>query len=320
MAVKKVGFVGLGAMGRGLAGNLVRKGFDVAVWDISAAAVDAFIAKYGGRKAVSIATLAAECDVICTMVPDAPDVRRAALAEDGIIAGAHPGLIYIDFSTVDPTTSRAVGAALAQKAVRMLDSPVGRGVVEAENGTVTFMVGGDVATLEEVRPLLAAMSSEIMHIGALGAGTTIKLVNNYLAAAMVATIAEAVAFGTKSGVTLEQIISLSDKTGTSNRILNTVLPSKAFRADYTPGFASRLAAKDHRLAMRLGADMGVDLPVGRAVLDLLERCEADFRDDDFMGSILRRYESESGTKLRLAGLTEEATGVLPTTVKQEETQ
>lgn len=285
-------------MGRGLAGNLVAKGFDVAVWDLAPAAIEAMVAK-GARAAKSIADLAREVDVVCTMVPDAPDVRRVALGEDGIIAGAHDGLIFIDFSTVDPTTSRTVGAALAEKGVRMLDSPVGRGVPEAEAGTVTFMVGGAPATLEEVRPILEAMSSEIMHIGDLGAGTTIKLVNNYLAAGMVAIVSEAISFGIKSGVSLEQIIALSDKTGTSNKILNTVLPGKAFKADYAPGFASRLAAKDHRLAMSLARDLDLELPVGRAIQDILEACEGEFRDEDFMGSIMRRAERHSGQKLRL---------------------
>lgn len=300
MAGKKIGFVGLGAMGRGLAGNLLRKGFDVTVWDLAPAAVDALVAK-GAKRAANVAELARAVDVICTMVPDAPDVKRVALGEDGIIAGAHPGLIYVDFSTVDPTTSRAVGAALAEKGIRMLDSPVGRGVPEAEAGTVTFMVGGDTATLEEVRPILEAMSSEIMHIGDLGAGTTIKLVNNYLAAGMVAIIAEAISFGIKSGVTLEQIIALSDKTGTSNKVLNTVLPRKVFKADYTPGFASRLAAKDHRLAMSLARDLDIDLPVGKVILDILQACETEFRDEDFMGSIMRLAERESGQQLRLQG-------------------
>ena len=298
MAGKKIGFVGLGAMGRGLVGNLLRKGFDVTVWDLSPAAVDAMVAK-GAKRAGSIAEMARVCDVVCSMVPDAPDVKRVALGEDGVIAGAHPGLIYVDFSTVDPTTSRTVGAALSEKGIRMLDSPVGRGVPEAEAGTVTFMVGGDAATLEEVRPILEALSSEIMHIGDLGAGTTIKLVNNYLAAGMVAIIAEAISFGIKSGVTLEQIIALSDKTGTSNKVLNTVLPRKVFKADYTPGFASRLAAKDHRLAMSLARDLDIELPVGKVILDLLQACESEFRDEDFMGSIMRLAERESGQQLRL---------------------
>lgn len=298
MAGKKIGFVGLGAMGRGLAGNLVRKGFDVTVWDLAPAAVDALV-ETGAKRANSVAELAGEVDVICTMVPDAPDVKRVALGDDGIIAGAHAGLIYIDFSTVDPTTSRTVGAALAEKGIRMLDSPVGRGVPEAEAGTVTFMVGGDAATLEEVRPILEAMSSEIMYIGDLGAGTTIKLVNNYLAAGMVAVIAEAISFGIKSGVTLEQIIALSDKTGTSNKVLNMVLPRKVFKADYTPGFASRLAAKDHRLAMSLARDLDIDLPVGKVLQQILEACESEFRDEDFMGSIMRLAERESDQQFRL---------------------
>ena len=304
MTAKKVGFVGLGAMGRGLAGNLIRKGYDVGVWDISAEAVQRLVEK-GAHKSDSVAALAAESDVICTMVPDAPDVKRVALGDDGIAAGAHPGLIYIDFSTVDPTTSRTVGEALAEKGVRMLDCPVGRGVAEAEAGTVTLMVGGDAATLEEVRPLLEALSSEIMHVGGPGTGSTIKLVNNYLAAGMVATIAEAVTLGIRSGVTLEQIIALSDKTGTSNKVLNMVLPRKVFHGDYSLGFASRLAAKDQRLAMQLGRDLDVALPLGSAVLALLEGAERDYRDEDFMGSVMRHYEAASGAQIRLASRKEE---------------
>lgn len=298
MAAKKIGFIGLGAMGRGLAGNLLRKGFDLTVWDVSQPAVDAFVER-GAKSAASAADLARAVDVIFTMVPDAPDVRRVALDAGGIRDGAHEGLIYVDLSTIDPTTSRHVGAELAKVGIRMLDSPVGRGVPEAEKGTVTFMVGGARADLEEVRPMLEAMSSEIMHIGDLGAGTTIKLVNNYLAAGMVAIIAECAAFGIKSGVSLEQIIALSDKTGTSNKVLNMVLPSKAFKADYSPGFVSRLAAKDHRLAMGLARDLNIDLPVGRAVLGLLETSEQKYRDEDFMGSVMRLFEAQSGVDIRL---------------------
>ena len=299
MSGKRIGFIGLGAMGRGLSGTLVRTGHDVTVWDIAPAAIEAMVAK-GAKAGAGVAEIARASDVIFSMVPDAPDVKRVALGEGGIIEGAHPGLIYVDFSTVDPTTSRAVGKALAERGVRMLDCPVGRGVPEAEAGTVTFIVGGESGTLEEVRPLLEAMSSEIMHIGGLGTGSTIKLVNNYLAAGMVATVAEAVTLGIRSGVSLEQIIALSDNTGTSNKILNTVLPRKAFHGDYSLGFASRLAAKDQRLAMQLGRDLSVELPLGKAVLALLEESERNYRDEDFMGSVMRHYEAASGAQIRLA--------------------
>jgi len=301
---KTAGFIGLGAMGRGLAGNLVRKGFGLTVWDPVVEATDRLVAA-GAKSGTSAADVARRVDVVFTMVPDAPEVKNVALGSGGIIDGAHPGLIYVDLSTIDPTTSRAVGEKLKSAGIRMLDSPVGRGVPEAEAGTVTLMVGGDADTLDEVRPLLEAFSSEIMHIGGLGAGTTIKLVNNYLASGFVATIMEALSLGIPSGVTLEQIIALSDKTGTSNKLLNTVLRNKAFLGDFTPGFVSRLAAKDHRLAMGLAGDLGVDLPIGRAVLGLLESCERDFANEDFMGSVLRRYEEGAGMPLRL-GQTKQA--------------
>lgn len=306
-ALNKVGFIGLGAMGRGMSANLLRAGYELWVWDISEVACHD-LARQGAHVAASSAEMASVVDVVFSMVPDAPDVRAVALGPDGIIEGAHDRLIYADFSTIDPTTSREVAAALAKKNVRMLDSPVGRGVPEAIAGTVTFMIGGEAATLEEVRPHLEAMSSEILHIGGQGAGTAVKLVNNYLASGFVAVIAEAVALGTLSGLTIEKIISLSDKTGTSNKVLNMVLPSKAFLGDYSPGFASRLAAKDHRLTMKLGRDLGVTLAVGETVMKILSDCEALHPNDDFMGTIMRAVEDQSGACLRMTTVPETASG------------
>ncbi|WP_127519732.1 NAD(P)-dependent oxidoreductase [Mesorhizobium sp. Z1-4] len=300
-ANKKIGFIGLGAMGRGLAGNLTRAGYDVVVWDRMPAAAEAFASKTGARIAAGPAELGAEVDIAISMVPDAPDVRSITLDAGGLIESGNKNLIYIDMSTIDPTTSRAVGAALAEVGIRMIDSPVGRGVAEAEAGTVTFMVGGDADLLSEVRPVLKVMSSEILHVGSLGAGSAIKLVNNFLGGGIIATIAEALALGVKSGLTVEQIIDLSDRTGTSNKILNTVLPAKAFLADYTPGFASRLAAKDQRLALKLGKDLGVDLPVGEVVMARYAACEEAFPAEDYMGSLMRLVEKQADTKLRLKG-------------------
>lgn len=301
MPIQRIGFIGLGAMGRGLAGNLVAAGYEVHVWDQSAAALEAFTSRHDAQIASSPAKLGAGVDVAITMVPDAPDVRAVAVGPSGLIDSGNDSLIYIDMSTIDPTTSREVGAALAQKNIRMLDSPVGRGVPEAEAGTVTFMVGGDADLLQEVRPVLEVMSSEILHVGPLGAGTAIKLVNNFLGGGIIATIAEALALGVKSGLSVEQIIDLSDRTGTSNKILNMVLPSKAFVGDYSPGFASRLAAKDQRLALKLGEDLGVDLPVGEAVMARYADCEHAYPNEDYMGSVMRLVERQSETKLRFKG-------------------
>ncbi|TCR63965.1 NAD(P)-dependent oxidoreductase [Bosea sp. BK604] len=294
----RIGFIGIGTMGLPMALNVLRGGYPLTVYDLSEAAL-AEAQKSGAKRAASIAELVRDSDVVITMLPDAPDVEAAALGPDGTEANARPGLIYVDMSTIDPVTSRRVGARLAARGIRMIDSPVARGVENARAGTLALMIGGDLATFQEVEPLLRRMADTITHCGELGNGTAMKLVNNFLSAGIVSAIAEAMTIGLKAGLPLDLMVRISGGTGTNNAWLHKLMPGKAFLGDFSPGFMSRLARKDQRLATTLAAEIGVPLTLGAAVLQLLDETTEKYPRDDFT-SILRLVGERAGVEIRLS--------------------
>jgi len=292
-----VGFIGVGTIGQPMAINVAKGGFDLRVYDVNAAATAPVVAA-GAAAAASIAEAAAGRDVVITMLPDAPDVEAVALGKGGLVETMRPGSIYVDMSTIDPVTSRKVGAALARRDVRMLDAPVARSVEHAKRGELAVMVGGEPAVLEAVRPILSRMADTITHCGPLGNGAAMKLVNNFLSFGIVATVSEAVAMGVKAGLSLETILGVSGGTGTNNFMMHKYLPQKAFAGDFALGFKSTLARKDCRLALGLGGALGVEMPVGRAVLDVLDETARAHPNEDFC-ALVRTREDQAGIKLRL---------------------
>ena len=194
----KVGYIGLGLMGKSIARNILKAGFPLVVHNRSRAAVDELVAE-GAVAAFSPAEVAAQVDVVFTNLPDSPDVEKVALGENGIIAGAHPGLIMIDNSTIKPATARKIAAALAAVGVEALDAPVSGGDIGARNGTLTVMVGGSAAALEKVMPVLQAMGKTITHIGEPGAGQIAKAANQIMVAAQMVAMAELLIFAQKAG-------------------------------------------------------------------------------------------------------------------------
>lgn len=294
----RIGFIGIGTMGLPMALNVLRGGHPLTVYDLSETAL-AEAEKAGARRAATIAELVRQSDVVITMLPDAPDVEATALGPDGIEANAKAGLIYVDMSTIDPVTSRRVGGRLAARGIRMIDSPVARGVENARAGTLALMIGGDLATFQEVEPLLRRMADTITHCGELGNGTAMKLVNNFLSAGIVSAIAEAMTIGLKAGLPLDLMVRISGGTGTNNAWLHKLMPGKAFLGDFSPGFMSRLARKDQRLATKLASEIGVPLTLGAAVLQLLDETTEKYPRDDFT-SILRLVSERAGVEMRLS--------------------
>src|SRR5262245_28124330 len=190
-----VGFIGLGTMGAPMARNVMMKGHRLVVYDTQPAAVQSLV-EAGARAAATPEEVAAASDVVITMLPDAPDVERVALGANGIVQGIRAGTVYIDMSTIDPATTRKVGAAIAAKGAAMIDSPVGKTADAAVSGTLTLMVGGPPDVIGRVRPVLDCMGTDFFHCGELGAGQTIKLINNLLATC----IAEATFEGLVTGI------------------------------------------------------------------------------------------------------------------------
>jgi 3-hydroxyisobutyrate dehydrogenase-like beta-hydroxyacid dehydrogenase len=295
-----VGFIGLGVMGAPMARNVLKKGHALTVLDVNQAAVQALV-EAGARAAASPREVAAASEVVITMLPDAPDVERVALGKDGVIEGLARGSVYIDMSTIDPATTKKVGAAVKAKGAAMIDSPVGKTADHAVAGTLTLMVGGDAADIARVRSVLDAMGTDFFHCGELGAGQTMKLLNNLLAQAIGEASVETVVAGTKAGLTLDLMLSVLKTTMAWNNQLAISMQKRSMMGDFKPGFMMKLAHKDCRLAVAMVESLGVSAPVGKATLASLEEGLAKGYQDNDVGALLKMREEAVGVKVRLAG-------------------
>ncbi len=285
-------------MGAPMARNILAKGHQVIVCDVVPASVAALTAG-GATSAATPCEVAERAEFVITMLPDSPDVERVALGADGIIAGIRPGTVYIDMSTIDPATTRRVGAAIAAKGASMIDSPVGKTADAAVAGTLTLMVGGPAHVVARCRPLLNCMGTDFFHCGDLGAGQTMKLLNNLLAQAIGAASTEALVAGVKAGLTIETMMSVLRTTMAWNNQLAISMPKRSLAGDFTPGFMMKLAHKDCRLALQMVDALGVGAPVGHATLAALdEGLKMGLQDYD-VGAMLKMREEAAGVKVRL---------------------
>jgi 3-hydroxyisobutyrate dehydrogenase-like beta-hydroxyacid dehydrogenase len=294
-----VGFIGLGTMGAPMARNIVTKGHRLVVHDVNPAAVETLMAA-GATRASSPREVAAQSDIVITMLPDAPDVERVALGRDGIVEGIRAGAIYVDMSTIDPATTRRVAAGIAAKGAAMIDSPVGKTADAAVAGTLTLMVGGPAELIARVRPVLDCMGTDFFHCGELGAGQTMKLINNLLATAVSEASIEALVAGRKSGLALDTMMRVLSTTMAWNNALAIALPKRPLAGDFEPGFMMKLAQKDCRLALRMVESLGVAAPVGRAALASVDEAVAQGLADHDVGALLRLREEPVGVTVRLA--------------------
>ena len=293
-----VGFIGLGTMGAPMARNVMKKGHALVVFDVQPAAVRSLV-EAGARAGATPREVAAASEIVITMLPDAPDVERVALGPDGVVAGLKAGSIYIDMSTIDPATTRKVAQAVHAKGASMIDSPVGKTADHAVAGTSTLMVGGDPAVIARARPVLDCMGTDFFHCGELGAGQTMKLLNNLLAAAIGSASVEALVAGTKAGLSLDLMMSVFRTTVAWNNQLAVSMPKRPLAGDFQPGFMMKLAHKDCRLALQMVDSLGVKAPVGHATLDTLsEGLQKGLQDHD-VGAILKLREEPVGVTVRM---------------------
>lgn len=260
---EKFGFVGLGAMGFPMAANLVRKGFDVTGFDVDADKI-AKLQVIGARAGKSIADTVAKADVVVTMLPATRHVESVVLGNEGILVHMSPKAVLMDMSTIDPAGTDKVAAACAAKHIAFTDCPVGRLVMHAERGESLFMVGGEDATFERVERLLLAMGNSINRCGPVGMGTRMKVVNNYMLLVTAQIVSEAIVLGTKLGLDIETMKSVTGSTTANNGQFQIALAAKALIGDIEPGFTIDLAFKDLSLAMSAAAENRVGLPVGAA--------------------------------------------------------
>jgi 4-hydroxybutyrate dehydrogenase/sulfolactaldehyde 3-reductase len=285
-------------MGAPMARNCMKGGHRLTVFDVNAAAMEA-LAAAGAATAQSPKDVAAATDIVITMLPDGPDVERAALGPDGIIEGIRAASIYVDMSTIDPATTRKVGAAMARKGVAMIDSPVGKTAEFAVAGTLTLMVGGTVEAIARCRPVLDCMGTDFFHCGALGAGESMKLINNLLATVLLEASAEALVAGVKSGLALTTMLSVMKTTMAWNNQMAMAMQKRPLLGDFQPGFMLKLAHKDCRLALQMFETLGVTANAGRAALASLDEGRAKGMDLLDVGALLKLREEEAQVEVRL---------------------
>lgn len=294
-----IGFIGLGTMGAPMARNLLKGGHDLIVFDLNPKSV-AQLVGHGARAAASIAEAAKAAEIVFTMLPDAPDVEAAATGDGGILENIRPGSVYVDMSTIDPATTRRIGARFRQKGVDMIDSPVGKTVDQAIAGTSTLMLGGDDAVITRVEPILRLMGQDLIRCGELGMGQAMKLVNNLLASVLITASSEALVAGRKAGLTLDTMISVLKTTMAWNNQLAIAMHARALKGDFEPGFMVKLAHKDCRLAIGMNQELGVSTPVGSATLEALAEAMAQGLANKDVGAVLKLREDEAGVTVRLA--------------------
>lgn len=254
----KVGYIGLGLMGKSIARNILKAGFPLWVHNRSRAAVAELVAE-GATEAFSAAEVAGKVDVIFTNLPDSPDVEKVALGPGGILEVAYPGLVYVDNSTIKPASARHIAARLAEKGVLALDAPVSGGDIGAKNGTLTIMVGGDAGALEKVMPVFLAMGKTVTHVGAAGAGQVAKAANQIMVAAQMVAMGELLVFSQKAGVDPKKVVD-AIKGGAAQCWTLDVKPPRLFSGNRNPGFKAYMQAKDLNIVLETAREYGVPLP------------------------------------------------------------
>jgi 4-hydroxybutyrate dehydrogenase/sulfolactaldehyde 3-reductase len=259
----RVGFIGLGTMGRPMAANLCRKGFAPIVYDIDASRIAAVVA-LGAGPGAHAAEVARGSDVVFTMLPNSASVEQVLGGEDGVFQQLPAGSVVVDMSTVDPLVTDRLAAIASDRGIGFVDAPVGRLASHAERGECLFMVGAADDTFARVKPLLDAMGTTIHHCGPVGAGMRTKLVNNYLAIVSCAFNAEAIALSQRFGLSLEKTLDVIHGTTATNGQLKIAWPGKVLKGDTEPGFTIDLAHKDLTLIVDAANAVSVPVPIAAA--------------------------------------------------------
>ena len=297
----QVGFIGIGVMGRPMALNLLKAGHAVTIFARHAEKPEVQeVLQAGAKQAPSPRTVAMASDIVITMVPDSPQVEEVVAGQQGILEGARKGLIIIDMSTIAPSVSRALSEKATAQGVHFLDAPVSGGSQGAVNGALTIMVGGDQQIFEQARPALEAMGKKenIFHVGPVGSGEVVKLVNNILCGAIAAAIAESFVLGVKAGAdvdTMAKIIGVS--SGASWQLANQ-FPLRAFNGSFQPGFMTDLLYKDLGLALDLARESHTPDEMTALTRQLYEKArDAGYGREDYT-SLLKVLEQQAGIEVR----------------------
>jgi 2-hydroxy-3-oxopropionate reductase len=292
----KIGFIGLGIMGKPMSKNLLKAGYDLIVVDRNQSAVDEVVAA-GAKSAPTAKAVAEQADIIITMLPNSPHVKEVVLGENGLLEGAKEGTVFIDMSSIAPLVSRELSAKLAEKGVEMLDAPVSGGEPKAIDGTMSVMVGGKQEVFDKCYPVMKAMAGSVVRTGEIGAGNVTKLANQVIVALNIAAMSEALVLASKAGVEPE-LVYQAIRGGLAG---STVLDAKAplvMDRKFDPGFRINLHIKDLNNALETSHDMGVPLPLTAAVMEMMQALKVDDMGDADHCSLVRYYEKMAKVEVK----------------------
>jgi 3-hydroxyisobutyrate dehydrogenase-like beta-hydroxyacid dehydrogenase len=296
MTTPRIGFVGLGAMGGAMARRLVKSGYAVAGYDISAERAEA-AALAGVTRAATPGEAAQSADVVMSSLPHPVAVRQAYLGPHGVLAGARVATTLVDLSTIDPDTWKEVARVASDRVLTCLDAPVSGGPVEAGSGGLVFLVGGEAPVLERCRPIFAALGTEIHHVGPLGSAQIVKIVNNVMTMGNVAVAAEAMVLGVKAGMDPQRLFDiLSTSGGRSHHFLKRF--PNVLAGDFAPRFSIALSRKDLGLATRLAESLGVPMFTTAVVRQVYEAAGAAGLDGQDMAAVTALFERWAGVQVR----------------------
>lgn len=285
---EKIGFIGLGIMGKPMAHNLMEAGYELTVYNRSRGKVDE-LTEEGAEAAESPREVAEQSDVVITMLPDSPEVREIVAGEDGVFEGIKEGSLLIDMSTISPVVTEELAAAAGKKGVGMLDAPVSGGETGAIDGVLSIMVGGSEEDFERARPIFDVLGQTVVHVGEAGAGQVVKACNQIVVALVIEAVSEALVLGSKAGVDPEKIIEVLSGGLAGSKVMEA---KKSFflEHDFEPGFRVELHHKDLGIALAAGREYGVALPVTALVSQMLEALKAKGSGDRDHSAILTLIE------------------------------
>jgi 2-hydroxy-3-oxopropionate reductase len=290
----KVGFIGLGLMGRPMALNLLKAGHELSVWSRRNESM-APLVQAGASGCASAAEVASRSEVVISMVADAPDVEQVALGPNGVADGAQAGLILVDMSTIAPAAAQSIAGRMAERGVTMLDAPVSGGEVGAIEGTLTIMVGGDEVDFRKVKPLFEAMGKTVSLIGATGAGQVAKACNQILTGVGVAAVAEALNFAQKSGVDAARVRDALLGGFAYSRILDNH-GKRMLERNFRPGFKAWMHQKDMRIVLEEAHRLGLALPSSAATAQMFNAMVGSGLGEEDSVAMLKLLERMSGAE------------------------
>ncbi len=294
--MSKTGFIGLGIMGKPMARNLLKAGYQLVVYDINKEAVKEIV-EAGAEEGKSSADVAQQSDIIITMLPNSPEVEQVVLGPDGILAGVRPGTILVDMSSIAPLATRALSEKLAEKGVIMLDAPVSGGEPKAVDGTLAIMAGGPEDAFNKVSDMLSAMGSSVTLVGEIGSGNVTKLANQIIVALNIAAVGEAMVLAKKAGVDPGKVYQAIRGGLAGSTVLDAKMPL-ILAGNFKPGFRIELHIKDLMNAIDTANELNVNAVLTEKVLGIMETLRDDGKAKDDHGGLIQYYEKLADTKVR----------------------